>query len=108
MITSFYTAPKIQFGGKIPMKNYKGPILQLTKDETEKIAKIQDNISQLEIERYKILQFFEGKHISYQQYDYYANTLNLLEYRIEQARELIREIKVNRFTIQKNNTESLS
>lgn len=49
-----------QFTGMVPLKNYKGPMLKLTKADKEKIAALQENINQMEFELYHLERQFNA------------------------------------------------
>ena len=78
---------QIAFNGMIPLKNYKGPILKLTNSETERIAALQKNINNMEIELYQLNKIFEGKRLTTIQ---------------GELKQIIRDIKINRLNAQKN------
>lgn len=91
----------LSFTGLVPLKKYNGPLLQLTKSEKTKIAALQDNISRLEIDLYRINKFYEGKHLTTQQSSSYLNKINTISVKIDDLKQLIRDIKTNRLNIQK-------
>lgn len=91
----------LSFTGLVPLKKYNGPLLQLTKSEKTKIAALQDNISRLEIDLYRINKFYAGKHLTTQQNNNYFNKINTINVKIDELKRLIREIKTNRLNIQK-------
>lgn len=92
----------LQFQGLVPYNQYKGPLLKLTKSEKDKISKLQENINQAEFELYHLQRKYEGKFLKTEDFDYYAGQVDKLMYRIEELKELIRNIKINRLTMQKN------
>ena len=93
---------QIAFNGMIPLKKYKGPILKLTNEETAKIAVLQENINNAAMEIYNLNRMFGGKHLTVSQRDYYLNKLYSLEACINELKQMIREIKINRLNKQKN------
>lgn len=92
----------ISFNGLVPLKKYKGPLLKLTKAEETKIAALQANINDMEIELYQINKFIGGKKLTQAQTDYYYNKIDLINVRIRELKEKIREIKINSFKSTKN------
>lgn len=96
-----YGNSNIQFKRMIPLKNYEGPVLKLTQAETKKVQALQESVNQTEIELYNLHKKYSGKRLPSAQFQFYSSTWDFLEYRIEMLKEMIREIKVNRFAIQK-------
>ncbi len=93
---------QIAFNGMIPLKNYKGPILKLTNSETERIAALQKNINNMEIELYQLNKIFEGKRLTTIQGNYYLNKIEAINAQITELKQIIRDIKINRLNAQKN------
>ena len=93
----------VNFQGFIPLKQYKGPVLKLTKDEESKISILQANINNFEIELYQLGKIFDGKNLSTSQANYYFNKVENINSQIKDLKRMIREIKINRLNIQKTN-----
>ncbi len=91
----------ISFGGMIPLKKYTGPLLKLTKSEEDKISTLQSNINDLEIELYQLSKIYDGKNLTNGQANYYFNKVESINTQINELKEIIRTIKINRFNEQK-------
>ena len=91
----------VSFQGYIPLKQYKGPVLKLTKDEEAKISALQENINNYEIELYRLTKLYDGKKLSTNQANYYLNKVETINAHINELKQLIREIKINRLNMQK-------
>lgn len=91
----------ISFGGMIPLKKYTGPLLKLTKSEEDKISTLQSNINDLEIELYQLSKIYDGKNLTNGQANYYFNKVASINTQINELKEIIRTIKINRFNEQK-------
>ena len=93
----------MSFGALIPANKYKGPLLKLTKEDKTKIAALQEDINRIELEHYKINQYIQTKkNLSFNVLDILYTQSDRLEYRIEQLKNMIREIKMNRLKTQKD------
>ena len=92
----------ISFNGLVPLKKYKGPLLKLTKAEETKIAALQANINELEIELYNIDKFCSTRHLTYGQENYYFNKIDIINTHIRELKEEIRKIKINSLKNTKN------
>ncbi len=92
----------IAFNGLVPLKKYKGPLLKLTKAEETKIAALQANINELEIELYNIDKFCSTRHLTYGQENYYFNKIDIINTHIRELKEEIRKIKINSLKNTKN------
>ena len=95
----------ISFGVLVPIKNYSGPILKLTKEDKDKINILQKSISQLEIELYKLKNYFGYKQMSTQTSNYYADKFDNINFKIENLREMIKEIKISRLKSQQKSDQ---
>lgn len=91
----------IQFHGLIPLQKHKGPLLQLTNDEKQKIASLQENITRMEFEMYQLNKIYDKQFIRTETFQYYANKIDRLQIKINELKDTIREIKINRFNQQK-------
>ncbi len=94
-----YTNP--QFLGLVPLKRYKGLRLQLTEEDNERIKILQDEISQAEISLYKLRQKYDGKYLRTEQMNAIFGIEDKLTMQITALQEMIRDIKIKRFNIQK-------
>ena len=83
-----------------PLKEHIGVTLKLTKEEKTQVEKYEDSISELECELYKLYQHLKPV-MSSKERDFWSDKIISYEYRIEHLKELIREIKINRYSIQK-------
>lgn len=91
----------VPFNGMIPLKKYTGPILKLTETEEAKISALQENINNYEIELYRLTKLYDGKKLSTNQANYYLNKVETINAHINELKQLIREIKINRLNMQK-------
>lgn len=96
-----YVNRNVSFGKLIPINKYSGPVLKLTKDDTEKINALQENITRLEVDLYKFKRYFEYKRVIPQNWEYYSEKIDIIYNQIDRLREAIKEIKINRLNIQK-------
>lgn len=96
-----YIQPK--FNGKLmPLSEYKGPILKLTKADKAKITKLQKELAISDIELAKLNDLYiKNLRVPKQRY-YLESLIQKLEAKIEEIQNLIKEIKINRLNIQKN------
>lgn len=85
-----------------PLSKYKGPILKLTDSEKAQIADMEKKIAEYELEISKLASIDQGFKIITSQSVYYCDQINHLEWIIDNMREAIREIKINRLNIQKS------
>lgn len=91
----------IMFGALVPINDYKGPLLKLTASEEKKIAELQQSISNIECELYKLYQIFKRKDLSNSERYFYNNRIYSLELNKETLVEEIRQIKQTRLSLQK-------
>ena len=82
-----------------PLNEYKGEILKLTKSDRAKITNYETQIAALECDLYDLNKRIKPK-MQMKDWDYWVNKIIVCEYRIKVLKDLVREIKVNRFNIQ--------
>ncbi len=90
-----------QFTGMVPLKNYKGPMLKLTKADKEKIAALQENINQMEFELYHLERQFNAGRLRTEKWNFLAEREGKLLERIDYLKDMIRNIKIERLNKQK-------
>lgn len=92
----------ISFQGRklIPIKDYDGVILKLTKADKKKIEAVQGNINIYDSE-IELLKNMSKKAQTDSAFDYFYNKIWHLEQEIERAKNYILEIKTNRLNKQK-------
>ena len=90
------------FQAKVPLSEYKGPVLKLTKPDLKKIDKLKNTRFQYEMELIDIDKLLANKKISVAQYNFLMNKKAKIEAYIEDIILAIREIKINRLNIQKS------
>lgn len=92
----------ISFQGRklIPIKDYDGVILKLTKADKKKIEAVQENINIYDSE-IELLKNMSKKAETDSAFDYFYNKIWHLEQEIESAKNYIKEIKTNRLNKQK-------
>lgn len=90
------------FQAKVPLSEYKGPVLKLTKPDIKKIDKLKATRFQYEMELIDIDKLLANKKISVAQYNFLMNKKAKIEAYIEDIILAIREIKINRLNIQKS------
>lgn len=90
------------FNAKIPLSQYKGPILQLTEEDKKLIAAYEKEIQDLTSRMYKLETLSK---VRKQNYNLHTTklVLNDMQQSINYYLNKIREIKINRFNQQKNN-----
>ena len=87
----------------IPLSEFKGPILKLTKEEAESIKSMEEEIGKLILEKDSILSYLSrAKNSSVALFHKFSTQEHIIDTRIKFLREKIREIKINRITIQRN------
>lgn len=92
------------FTGLVPFDKYKGPILNLTKDEKIAIEKIQKEIKDIEFELINLYKICKNLKKYTKGTEYYENRIYEKELKLEILQEQIKDIKINRLNIQKSNT----
>ncbi len=91
----------IQFQGMVPINKYKGPLLQLTEGDKARISELQESINRMEFELYHLNRKFNGKRLPNREFQYYVSQERRLQAYIEELKEMIQDIKINRFNKQK-------
>ena len=101
-----FSTPQTSFTAKklIPLSQYKGPVLKLTKTDKEKIAVLENSIAALEIELYSISKY-QRKKISEKQKFLSDSAQMHLDARIRLLRQEIQDIKMNRLNKQRANLD---
>lgn len=87
-------------GKMVPLKNYRGPVLKLTKADKKKIEAIQENINQYTHEIMQLQRKLDTLSIC-PLYDYIYEEKAKLEYQVDVAMSYIQKIKTERFNKQK-------
>ena len=85
----------------VPLSEYKGIILKLTKSDKATISKLESKIAELELEIHSLEKIDNKIKIACGKKLYYENRLNQLEIWIKFLREKIRNIKIARLKKQK-------
>lgn len=93
--------PNLEGRNLKPLKEHAGAVLKLTTKDKKEISKIQASITELECDLYDVRKAMNKDNNS-NRLDYFWNKIDTLEYRISGLRELIRDIKINRFNKQKS------
>ena len=102
MFISYTPNRNMSFKALVPIEQYKGTILKLTKNEKEKIAKYEHQIGALELERIHIInRSLKTRHNAPLE-NYYSSRLLKLESQIEILKDMIKKIKLDRLSKQKN------
>ena len=89
------------FRGLIPLSEYKGPILKLTKKEKELIAHYTHEKSLIELEIMRLRSVNDNYKIHNVDSDWYEDKMGSLVLQRDRLADLINEIKVNRLNKQK-------
>ena len=89
------------FRGLIPLSEYKGPILKLTKKEKELIAHYAHEKSLIELEIMRLRSVYDNYKIHNVDSDWYEDKMGSLVLQRGHLADLINEIKVNRLNKQK-------
>ena len=89
------------FRGLIPLSEYKGPILKLTKKEKELIAHYTQEKSLIELEIMRLRSVYDNYKIHNVDSDWYEDKMGSLVLQRDHLADLINEIKVNRLNKQK-------
>ena len=99
MLISKITPPVFQ--GFIPLSEYKGPILKLTKKDKELIAHYVHEKSLIELEIMQLRSVYDSYKIHNIDSDWYSDKVGELIFRKDNLDKLINEVKVNRINKQK-------
>ena len=86
----------ISFRGLVPKKSYNGPLLNLTDADKAKIAALQENINQMELELYDLNRIYGSKRLTTEKLNYVYSREEKLNLKIEELQEIIKTIKMNR------------
>ena len=89
------------FYGLVPKKSYKGPLLNLTDADKTKIAALQENINQMELELYDLSRIYDHKKLPSEKLDYIWGKQERLNITIIRLKEDIKAIKMNRIKKQR-------
>ena len=89
------------FKGFIPLSEYKGPILKLTKKEKELIAHYTHEKSLIELEMMRLSSVYGNYKIHNADSDWYEDKMGSLVLQRDKLADLINEIKINRLNKQK-------
>ncbi len=92
-----------QFTGFIPAKQYKGPVLKLTQDDLAEISKLKEQIALFECDLYNLCKYHSYKRQTSKEIDAFTKKQEKITFQIEKLKEEIRNIKKQRFAIQKGN-----
>lgn len=95
------TSPNFAANKLVSIKDFKGPVLKLTKSDKEKIAKLQDEIVNYDFELAKIRDILQQNEHNTQGSYYYAGLIDKIEFRISQLLSAIKDIKIARYQKQK-------
>ena len=90
----------------VPLSKHKGPTLELTKEEDELVKKMENKVALYQLELMDLLQIQSNKKTALKQ-DAYNNIVGNIEYEIKKLNKKIKEIKVNRYRIQKEEYNKL-
>lgn len=97
----FTITPNLNMQGRlVPLKDFKGPILKLTKKDKEQISQIEAHIQQYEQELIKLESCWNAARNTRKE-DSYDAKIKKLESFVAEARMLIENIKINRLNKQK-------
>ena len=89
------------FQGYIPLSEYKGPILKLTKKDKELIAHYIQEKSFIELEIMKLRSVYDNYKIHNIDSEWYSNKMGSLILQRDNIDKLIQEVKINRINKQK-------
>ena len=82
--------------GLVPIKDYKGIILQLTKEDKERIAQLLHEKSLLELELERVRSVYSNYKVHSADSTWYEDTLIQINLKIDELKKYIKDIKVNR------------
>ena len=99
MLITSVTLPAFQ--GYIPLSEYKGPILKLTKKDKELIAHYIHEKSLIELEIVKLRSVYDSYKIHNIDSEWYADKMGSLVLQRDNIDKLIQEVKTNRINQQK-------
>lgn len=98
--TTIKTITDIQGKKLCPLSSYQGQFLKLTKIDKERISKCEAQLSQLRCDLYQLNKKINPR-MQTTEYDYWMSKIMRCECKIDALKNLIRNIKINRFNIQK-------
>lgn len=84
-----------------PLKEHGGVTLKLTKKEKSQIEKYETAIAEFECELYKLYQQLR-RSMSPKERVFWSDKITYYEFRISELKEQVKDIKVNRYNIQKS------
>ena len=100
-VTNIVPAIRTEGRNLRPLKEHSGVTLKLTKKEKTQIEKYEASISELECELYKLYQNLKPA-MSPKEREFWSDKIGYYEHRVNELKALIKEIKVNRYNIQKS------
>lgn len=89
------------FQALVPLSEYKGPILKLTKSDKAKIKELSNTKASLELDLYNIENILKEKKLA-SELNWYNNLYDSILYKIEYLNEQIKQIKIDRKNQQLN------
>lgn len=98
---SFNSNKIIKNGQKlVPLSQFNGPVLKLTKKEINEIEKLRNAIADLELEKVRLDEYFHSIAARNTKSDYFNVSFESLDYQISVLQNKINAIKKNRYCIQ--------
>lgn len=85
----------------IPLKDYNGPVLKLTKSEKAKISVMQQQIMDADYELAKMYELFKQNIHNSGRCNFYESVVQRLQFQIERLKSEIQSIKSNRIQKQR-------
>lgn len=95
------TSPNFTARKLVPIKDFNGPILKLTKTDKAKISKLKNEIASYDTELAKLQNITQSCGYDSIKTDYYSGLIDKIEAKISEIALAIKEIKLTRFQIQK-------
>lgn len=87
--------------GYVSKAEYKGPILKLTWDDEMQVTKISERITEIMVEKEKLLSMSSNPKLTKSQREYYYNLAMVKDANIKSLEQDIKDIKINRIEAQR-------
>lgn len=108
MIITSINVQNFQAKKLVPISQYQGPILKLTKKDKEKIALLLDKKTQISFELYGVTKLLEKNHKTItREWQHLSIVQSKLMGEIDRINNMIKEIKIARLNKQKKNLSKL-
>jgi hypothetical protein len=80
----------------IPRSQYKGPILELTKEEETEIKALRERLAEIAVKRLELEKYYRNSDVAINQRNYYDNAFMKLDWECDMLLDKIEKIQKNR------------